>query len=41
VEFTGKAMVKIVLSAINAAIGFMEGVLVYLVNSRTAELDIL
>jgi len=32
VKFAGKALVKIVLSAINTVTRFMEGVLVYLVN---------
>jgi len=34
VDFAGKALVQIVLSAINAVSGFMEGVVVYLVNCR-------
>jgi len=33
-EFAGKALVKKVLSAINAVSEFMEGVVVYLVDSR-------
>jgi len=34
VEFAGKVLVQIVFSAINAVNGFMEGVVVYLVNCR-------
>jgi len=34
VEFAVKALVSIVLSAINAVSGFMKGVVVYLVNYR-------
>jgi len=38
VEFAGKALVQILLSVINSVSGFMEGVIVYLVNCRM-ELD--
>jgi len=34
VEFAEKALVKIVLSAINTVSGFIEGVVLYLVNCR-------
>jgi len=34
VEFAGKALVQIALSAINAVSGFLEGVVMYLVNCR-------
>jgi len=34
VEFAGMALVQVVLSAINAVCGFMEGIVVYLVNYR-------
>jgi len=34
VEFAGKALVQIVLHAINADSGFMEGTVVYLINYR-------
>jgi len=34
VEFAGKALVQIVFSAINAVSGFIDGVLVCLVNFR-------